>query len=302
MPWQETQDHNRRLLDALSQLALEKGALERLAGAINNDARAQDTDRARQGSKHKPRNSLIAESTLVRWQEEGLDRIVNAQPHKKRIVYEFLERSAEFRTALLNSMSGLPSGLTDFALQHSRALSRVLSTDLSSLDGVYRLYRPASHLPRLSAQRVQISRLTVKTSSGITQFSEYQKYADPDSPNFPVDQTDNGIVVLMSGSVVLLGANDEGYSSKIYSASFTYPSIGQKKPVRRISGVMHDVDGSDTHRSYRFVASRSLDPWEEIEMGIFRPPHDLLPQDVLDTLDFGGTSAIIMPLITSRSP
>lgn len=55
MPWQETDEHNRKLFDALSELAREKGALERLAGAINADERAQASDRARQGSKHKPR-------------------------------------------------------------------------------------------------------------------------------------------------------------------------------------------------------------------------------------------------------
>ena len=65
MPWQETDEHNQRLFDALTALSREKGALERLAGAINADDRAQASDRARQGSKHKPRKTLVTKSDLL---------------------------------------------------------------------------------------------------------------------------------------------------------------------------------------------------------------------------------------------
>ena len=55
MPWQEDDDHNQSLLKALKALTSEKGAIERLAGAINGDERSRTLDRARQGGKHKPR-------------------------------------------------------------------------------------------------------------------------------------------------------------------------------------------------------------------------------------------------------
>ena len=53
---------------------------------------------------------------------------------------------------------------------------------------------------------------------------------------------------------------------------------------------MMGVNGMGPHPSYKFVASRTSDPWDGIEMGIFRPPHEWLTVDILDELDFGGSS------------
>src|SRR5690606_3677513 len=110
MPWQETEEHNRRLHEALSELAAEKGALVRLAGALNADIPAASMDAARRGDQHQDRRDLIAASTLTRWQQEVIERLTNAQSHRKRIVFEFLERSESFRTSIYNPAPGLPEG------------------------------------------------------------------------------------------------------------------------------------------------------------------------------------------------
>lgn len=286
MPWQETDEHNKGLFNALSALAREKGALERLAGALNTDARAQASDRARQGSKHKPRKTLIAESTLVRWQEEGLARVTNAQPHKKRIVYEFLERSADFRTDLFRPLSGLPAGLAEFAAQHRDQIGKAFSSDLAELDGIYRVFTPARHMSGLRHARIEIYRLKIETSQGVSRFEEYKRYQDPDHPNFAIDDTLNGIVLSLTGSIILLGVNQDGYGSRLYSAWFTHPQLGKGAPVRRLVGVALDLSRTEPHLGSKFVASRSSEPWEQIEMGIAVPEHALLTPDILDALDF----------------
>ncbi len=301
MPWQETDEHNRRLFDALCELAREKGALERIAGAINADDRAQASDRARQGSKHKPRKTLIAESTLVRWQEEGLARVTNAQPHKKRIVYEFLERSADFRTDLFRPLSGLPAGLAEFAAQHRDQIGKAFSSDLVQLDGIYRMFRPASNIERLSHERIQISRLRIETIGGVTRYSEQQDFIDPDHPNFSQRSTDNGLVIAMTNNIVLLGMSDDGYQSRFYSTWLCHPRLGSSEIPRRLSGLTYSVSGSQPRRGFRFVASRASEPWDDITMEIVRPPHQFLTQDILDALDFGGLESLMHSVYLPKS-
>ncbi len=300
MPWQETDQHNRRLLDALSELACEKGALERLAGAINTDDRAQASDRARQGSKHKPRKTLIAESTLTRWQEEGLVRVSNAQSHKKRIVFEFLERSADFRTDLFRPLSGLPAGLAEFAAAHSDRIGEAFSPDLAKLDGVYRVFRPARLVSGLRHARIKISRLLIETSGGVTRFTELQRFQDPDSPNFPMDRTDDGLVLSITGNILFLGISRDGYYSGIHIASFTHPRLGSGAPIRRLVGITLDNENGEGHTGEKFLASRSSEPWDEIEMGIFTPPHERLAHDILDALDFTELEARAAAAFNSR--
>ncbi|MCZ4269079.1 hypothetical protein O4H48_14375 [Rhodobacteraceae bacterium G21628-S1] len=293
MPWKETDEHNRKLFDALSELAREKGALERLAGAINADERAQASDRARQGSKHKPRNTLIAESTLVRWQEEGLSRVSNAQSHKKRIVFEFLERSADFCTELFRPLSGLPAGLSEFAALHGEQLGSVFSSDLAHLDGVYRMFRPATHIERLSTERIQISRLKIETVGGVTRYTELQNMIDHDHPNFSLNGQDEGLVMAMTGNVILLGMNNHGFESRFYSAWLCYPRLGSGEKTRRLTGVTFTINGTQARRGHLFVASRASEPWDQIEMAIVRPPHERLTDDILDALDFGGLETLL---------
>lgn len=127
MPWQETEEHNRRLHEALSELAAEKGALVRLAGALNADPRAASTDTTRRGGQHQDRKDLIAASTLARWQQEGLARLTNAQSHKKRIVFEFLERSESFRTSIYNP-APRPAG--GFRRLHRRAAENAVAAQI----------------------------------------------------------------------------------------------------------------------------------------------------------------------------
>lgn len=141
MPWQEDDDHNQSLLKVLQALASEKGAIERLAGAIDNDDRSRALDRARRGDKHKPGNKLLQATTLSRWIKGGPPRLANAQPHKKRLVYEFLERSPEFATDIYRPEGRLPRGFLTFAAEHSERLAKPFEKDLSNLDGAFELYR-----------------------------------------------------------------------------------------------------------------------------------------------------------------
>ncbi len=300
MPWQETDEHNQRLFDALTALSREKGALERLAGAINADDRAQASDRARQGSKHKPRKTLIAESTLARWQEEGLGRVSNAQSHKKRIVFEFLERSADFRTELFRPLSGLPAGLAEFAAEHRDHIAGAFSPDLAELDGTYRMFRPARLVAGLRHARVKISRLQIQTSGGVTRFTELQRFKDPDSPNFPVDRTDDGLVLSMTGNILFIGKSRDGFHSGIHSASFAHPRLGAGVPIRRLVGVSLDNEGGAGHTGERFLASRASETWDEIEMGVFKPPHNRLAHDILEALDFAELEARAAAAFNSR--
>lgn len=300
MPWQETDENNQRLFDALSELAREKGALERLAGAINADDRANASDRARQGSKHKLRKTLIAESTLARWQEEGLARVSNAQSHKKRIVFEFLERSGDFRTELFRPLSGLPAGLAEFAAEYRDQISEAFSPDLATLDGIYRVFRPARLVSGLRYARVKISRLQIQTSGGVTRYSELQRFKDPDSPNFPMNRADDGLVLSMAGNILFLGKSRDGFYSGIHTASFSHPRLGTGAPVRRFVGVTLDSEAGDSHIGEKFLASRASEPWDEIEMGVFRPPHDRLTHDILDALDFADLDARAVAAFNSR--
>lgn len=300
MAWQETDEHNRRLFDALTELAREKGALERLAGAINADDRAQASDRARQGSKHKPRKTLIAESTLARWQEEGLARVTNAQSHKKRIVFEFLERSADFRTELFRPLSGLPAGLAEFASEHRDQIGAAFHPDLAKLDGTYRVFRPARLVAGLRYARVTISRLKIETSGGVTRFTELQRFNDPEAPNFPTNRTDDGLVLLMNWNIMLLGKSRDGFYSGVHMTSLTHPRFGSGEQIRRLVGLTLDSTDGENQRANKFLASRASEPWDEIEMGVFRPPHDRLAYDILDALDFAQVEAQASAAFNSR--
>jgi hypothetical protein len=166
MPWQEDDDHNQSLLKVLQALASEKGAIERLAGAIDNDDRSRALDRARRGDKHKPGNKLLQATTLSRWIKGGPPRLANAQPHKKRLVYEFLERSPEFATDIYRPEGRLPRGFLTFAAEHSERLAKPFEKDLSKLDGAFELYRPAWTTPH-RRDRVLVSKLLFTTENGL---------------------------------------------------------------------------------------------------------------------------------------
>jgi hypothetical protein len=260
MPWQEDHDHNQRLLKALQALAREKGAIERLAGAIDGDDRSRALDRARQGDKHKPRQSLIQATTLSRWIKGGL---TNAQPHKKRLVFEFLERSPEFATDIYRPEGRLPRGFLTFAAEHSERLAKPFDKDLSKLNGAFELYRPAWTTPH-RRDRVLVSKLLFTTENGFTRFREEQDYIDPEFQNARVRERDEGAVFFTAANIILMGFGLNEERVKLYAASSWFSSLSGELPVTRLSGSMMGVSGRRDQKGYPFVAVRSPKAFDDI--------------------------------------
>lgn len=267
MPWEETDEHNGRLLEALSRLAREKGALERLAGAINADERAHAIERARRGRKHKERRTIVAESTLVRWQEKGLPRVTNAQPHKKRIVYEFLERSPAFPTDLYRPGGHFPPGLLSYAAEHGARLAQPFAKDLRKLDGAFELYRPAWTTPD-RRDRVLVSRLLFTTRDGFTRFREEQDYIDEEFHGARIHEIDEGAVLFTAANIVLFALGVSAERVKLFAVNSWFDQLGGPLPVTRLGGSMMGVSGRRDHPGFQFVAVRSKRPFADIETGI----------------------------------
>ena len=285
MSWEGTRAQDEQLWQALDEaLKLQGWPAQRLAAAINSDQRSLDSIRA-WGDKSK---SVIDDGTLARWHAHGVAKIAKARTYKKQAIYEFFERTANPRTSLYRPADGLPAGLAAFAAQFSERIKEPFAEDLSNLDGVYRMFRPAWTIPKLRHERIMISRLTIETSGGFTRFREHQYYQDPDSKNMIINQTDDGAVLSMSGNFVFFGIGRDGHGCKIYAAWDYYPLPRKSVKVQRLIGSMMGINGTGPHPSYPFIASRSSDPYEEIEMGIFRPPHERLSVDILDALGYVG--------------
>lgn len=265
MPWMENGEHNNRLLTALNELAAERGALERLAGAINADARAAAMDAARRGENHQDRRDIIAASTLTRWRQEGLARIANAQPHKKRIVFEFLESADTFRTSIYNPAPGLPDGLAEFIIAQRDSLSQLRFQRLSNLDGTYRLYRRSWAMPDRRDQ-VLISRLTIETVAGLTRYCEEQDYTIEARGDMPVQEHDEGVVFNSGTNVIMLGFGNDASRIKLFAIHAWHPTIDGKQPVYELKGSLMGVSGTGPHSSTPFVAFRA--DGAEIETGI----------------------------------
>ncbi|WP_373089999.1 hypothetical protein [Sneathiella sp.] len=284
MPWEGSSAQDEQLWQALDEALNHQGwPAQRLAAAINSDQQALEAIK-NWGDKSK---SVIDDGTLARWHANG---VAKARLHKKQAIYEFFERTASPRTSLYRPAEGLPAGLAAFAAQYGERIRESFAEDLSNLDGIYRVFRPAWTIPKLSRERVMISRIKIETFGGFTRFQERQHYQDPDSPNIVVDQTDDGAVLSMSGNFVFFGIGRDGHGCKLYTTWDYYPLPRKGVKVQRLMGSMMGINGNGPHLSYRFVASRTSDPWGEIEMGIFRPPHERLTVDILDELDYGGSS------------
>lgn len=282
MPWEGTRAQDEQLWQALDEALNQQGwPAQRLAAAINSDRQALDSIKS-WGDKSK---SVIDDGTLARWLDEGVVKVAKARAHKKQAIYEFFERTASPRTALYRPADGLPAGLASFAAQYSERIREPFAEDLSSLDGVYRMYRPAWTIPKLANQRVLITHFQIETSGGFTRFRERQHYHDPDSPNIVIDQTDDGAVMSMSGNIVFFGIGRYGHDCILYSSWKCFPSPKRGVQVQRLVGNMMAINATGPHLSYPFVASRPSDPSDEIEMGIFRPPHEKLTVDILVELD-----------------
>lgn len=284
MPWQGTGAQDKQLWQALDEALNRQGwPKQRLADAINNDQQALEFIK-KCGDRSK---SVIDDGTLARWLADG---VAKARHHKKQAIYEYFERTANPRTSLYRPADGLPAGLAAFAAQYSDRIKEPFADDLSSLDGVYRVFRPAWTIPKLSHERILISRLKIETSGGFTRFREHQNYQDPDSPDILIDQTDDGAVLTMGRNFVFFGIGRDGHGCKIYTSWKYYPLPKPGVKVQQLIGSMMGINGMGPHPSHQFVASRTSDPWENIDMGIFRPPHERLTVDILDELGFGGPS------------
>lgn len=284
MPWFESEEHNRRLWEALGKLAGERGALERLTGAINNDRQAQATDRARSGGKHQANKALLAPSTLDRWQKEGLDRVRNAQSHKKRLVYEFLERSPDFPTDLHRPEGRLPPGLLAYAAENAARLARPLVKDLSNLDGTFELFRQA-WTDSGDSDRVTVSRLLFTTNRGFTGFREELEYTDTSRHGTVVPMIDEGGVLFTADSIVLLGFGVSAERVKLFVAENWYNSIDSHMPVTFLSGTMICISNRMRQRAYRFIATRTRKSFSEIETGTIDASNPRLSPQVLEALE-----------------
>ncbi|WP_306120917.1 MULTISPECIES: hypothetical protein [unclassified Roseitalea] len=256
MPWIETEDHNKRLLEALTFLAKERGALGRLAGALDSDQRIALKDAARSGDQHKRKISLIAPSTIERWQQGGLEKLMRAQPHKKRLVYEFLERSEEFRTAIYNPSPDLPDGFAAFVAAQKETLSKLRFEGLNNLDGVYRLYRRAWTTPARN-DRVLISKLIFQTVGGLTRYWEEQDYKDDVRGNISVEETDEGVAFASGSNLFLLGFGKDEARIKFSAIHALRPMIDGEKPVHELRGSVMGVTGEGPHASTLFIAYRA---------------------------------------------
>lgn len=286
MPWKGSRSQDEQLWQALDEALRQQGwAAQRLAAAINNDPQALEVIK----NWGDTRKSVIDDGTLTRWHKNGIAEIYGARNHKKQAIYEFFERTANPRTSLYRPADGLPAGLAAFAAQYSERIREPFAEDLSSLDGIYRMYRPAWTIPKLSHERIMISRFKIETSGGFTRFQEYQQYHDPDSPNIIVDQTDDGAVLSMGKNFVFFGIGRDGHGCKLYTSWKYYPLPRKDVPVQRLIGSMMAINGTGPHLSYQFVADRTSDPWEDIDMGIYRPPHKHLYVDILAELDYGSS-------------
>lgn len=277
MPWEGTRVQDELLWQALDEALVQQGLpAQRLAAAINNDPHALEVIKS-WGDKSK---SVIDDGTLARWHADGVAKVAKARAHKKQAIYEFFERTANPRTSLYRPGDGLPPGLAAFAAQYSERIKEPFAKDLSDLDGIYRVFRPAWTTPTLSRERILISRIKIETSGGFTRFQESQFYRDIEARNMLVDQTDDGAVLSMSGNIVLFGIGKNGHGCKLYTSWDYYPSPGEGEPVQRLSGTMMGINGAGPHNSYPFVADRTDDPWDDIKTGVFSAEDERFTRDL----------------------
>lgn len=290
MPWEGTQAQENALWQALDQVLSEQGVpAQRLAATINNDKLAKEAlvswADGRTGAKQ-----VIDDGTLTRWHKGGVKAVENARLHKKAIIFEFFERTAQPRTLLYQPEEGWPQGLADFALQFGAQLRKPLAKDLSDLDGNYRVFRPAWTIKGMEKERVLISRLKISTSGGFTRYTEEQDFTDPDAESIVINETDDGGVLYLGGNIVLLGFTRETRGCKFYTAWSMFPMPGDGAPVNRLRGTMMGVVGAGPHTNYPFVAYRFDGEFEAIKTGIARPSDETVPQDVLGGLGISTAS------------
>jgi hypothetical protein len=254
MAWQGTRAQHEALWQALNQLCNRDGIrLGRIATAVNADQRARESLR-RWGQEES--RDVIDATTLRRWHEGGPEKLQSALVVKKAPVYEFLECSREFQTALYNPTLGLPDGMLEFVTTQTDALSKLRFDRLSNLDGTYALYRRAWTTPERT-DRVLISRLVIETAFGLTRYREEQDYRDDARGDLPVHETDHGLVFNSGTNVFLLGFGIDEERVKFFVIHAWRPSIDGNKPVHELKGTLIGATGEGPHPGFRFIAYRA---------------------------------------------
>lgn len=235
------------------------------------------------GTAHSRNATLITSSTLVRWQQEGLERVRNAQSHKKRLVFEFLERAPDFQTNLYRPGGQLPSGLLAYAAENAVRLAQPLAKDLSKLDGAFEVFRPAWTTPA-RRDRVLVSRLLFRTSGGFTRFREEQDYIDDAYHDAHILEADEGAVMFTAANLVLFGFGVNAERVKLYVADTWQDALNGPLPIIRLSGTMMGISGRRENPSFPFVAFRSKKPFAEIETAVLPASDPRFDEEVLSAL------------------
>ncbi|NWH08522.1 MAG: hypothetical protein HXY22_07780 [Alphaproteobacteria bacterium] len=273
MAWEGTEEQNRLLYAALGELVMKKGELARLAGALSKDERTLEADRRRRGDDHQDgKKKLIDATTLARWHDEGLPRLMNAHSHKKGLVFEFLERSPYFKTCLYRPEGALPKGLLAFAAEHAALLAQPFVKDLRKLDGAFEVFRPAWTTPE-RRDRILITRMQFTTESGFTRFREEQDYLDPEYHDEPIREIDEGAVMFTAANLILLSFGMNAERVKLYIADTWQDALNGPLPVIRFSGSMIGIAGRKYHPKFPFVAMRSKKSFARIETGVVPASH-----------------------------
>lgn len=249
MPWIEDDRCNALLFSELKKLAEERGALERLVGAINTDEASLALDKARSGEKHQPVKALLVTTTLSRWLDGGLEKLKAAQPHKKRLVFEFLERSEAFRTAIYRKPDVLPEGLAAFFKKRRRLHGDLQFSGLDDLDGTYDSFQRSEE----GEGKLDVSTLTIETISGVTCFS-IQPHVDDSTADFePSRAPIKGIMFNTSAAGMTMIAIGP-FDLSIYSIADSITKRTGGAETRFIRGTVQVIGKSDSAEQHKFIA------------------------------------------------
>jgi len=249
MPWIEDDRCNALLFSELKKLSIEHGALERLVGAINTDEASLALDKARSGDKHQPGKVLLVTTTLSRWLDGGLEKLKAAQPHKKRLVFEFLERSEAFRTAIYREPDVLPEGLAAFFRQRRRLHGDLQFSGLNDLDGTYDLFQRSEE----DEEKLAVSTLTIETISGATCFAIQPHFADNAADFEPSKAPIKGIMfstTFAGMTMIALGPFD----LSVYSITDSITKRDGNRETRFVRGAVQVIGKPDTSKPRKFIA------------------------------------------------
>lgn len=247
MPWIENDESNAVLYEELHKLSHERGALERLVGAINEDETAKALDEARRGEKHQSRKALLVTTTLTRWLDGGLEKLKTAQPHKKRLVFEFLERSEAFPTAIYAPPNIVPDEIAAFFQQRKKRHAELRLNGLSYLDGRYDLFERTEDKVVLS-----VSTLTIQTIAGVTCFAEQPHVADRSAPPDTSRAPMKGVAFSNMAGTSMIGIR--AFDLSIFSVADSSSKQSAAGEVRYIRGSVQMIGNTDQLAPRKFIA------------------------------------------------